>query len=215
MACLNGKTNAHRDQDIRRVLARVKDFAETTGVAVVIVRHLNKAAGGSAIYRGGGSIGITAAARSGLLVARDPENENHRVLASTKCNLRKEPESLNFHLEGTDTDAARVVWGGVSTHTANALLAIPASGEEQSERQEAKDFLRELLAQGPVPANEVHATARQAGISEMTLRRAKNEIGVVAKKDGFQGQWLWGLPSNVNAGLNLTHFCRFETDPPS
>ncbi len=76
MAYLSDGTNSHKDQDIRRVLFRVAALAEETGAAVLVVRHLNKATGGVALYRGGGSIGIIGAARSGLLVAADPDDEN-------------------------------------------------------------------------------------------------------------------------------------------
>jgi RecA-family ATPase len=86
-AHLGGNTNTHRDQDVRRALYPLAVLAERTGAAVVAVRHLNKAAGTNPLYRGGGSIGIIGAGRSGLLLAKDPDNPDRRVLASTKCNL--------------------------------------------------------------------------------------------------------------------------------
>jgi len=48
VAFFGRKTDSHRDQDVRRVLA------EWTGVAVVVIRHLNKKVGGKPLYRGGG-----------------------------------------------------------------------------------------------------------------------------------------------------------------
>lgn len=63
MAHLPGDVNSFRDQDVRAALGPLSTFAEEAGVAVVAVRHLNKKTGGPAIYRGGGSIGITGAAR--------------------------------------------------------------------------------------------------------------------------------------------------------
>lgn len=45
MAFLSGDVNSHRDQDVRRALAPLARLAEGTGVAVVVVRHLNKATG--------------------------------------------------------------------------------------------------------------------------------------------------------------------------
>jgi hypothetical protein len=39
----------HRDQDVRRALAPLKTLAEETGVAMVVVRHLNKGGGASPI----------------------------------------------------------------------------------------------------------------------------------------------------------------------
>ena len=72
MAFLSGSTNSHRDQDVRRALARVHDIAERAGAVLWVVRHLNKTTGGPAVYRGGGSIGIIGAARSGLLGGARP-----------------------------------------------------------------------------------------------------------------------------------------------
>ena len=51
MAFLPGEVNSHRDQDVRRALAPLARLAERTGAAVVVVRHLNKASGGNALYR--------------------------------------------------------------------------------------------------------------------------------------------------------------------
>ena len=63
MAYLSGTVNSFRDQDVRRALHPLAQLAETTGATFVVVRHLNKSAGGKAMYRGGGSIGIGGAAR--------------------------------------------------------------------------------------------------------------------------------------------------------
>lgn len=193
MAYLSGDTNSHRDQDIRRVLFQVATMAEDTGAAVIAVRHLNKSGGGQAIYRGGGSIGIIGAARSGLLVACDPDDENRRVLAPIKNNLCKPPESLSFHLEADPAGAARVVWDGTSTHSASALLAMPSTDEERHAIDDAKDFLLTVLADGPVASSQVLAEARGAGMSEKTLRRAKDALGVVPKKTSMSGGWVWSL----------------------
>jgi RecA-family ATPase len=102
MGALSAGVNAHRDQDVRRALAPLAAMAQRTGAAIVIVRHLNKAEEKSAIYRGGGSIGIIGAARVGLLVARDPDatspDDPRRVLAVAKCNLARESRALRFSL---------------------------------------------------------------------------------------------------------------------
>jgi hypothetical protein len=64
-----------------------------------VIRHPNKAQGNNPLYRGGGSIGIIGAARMAFVVGKDPQDENRRVLASTKNNLAKSPQSLMFTLE--------------------------------------------------------------------------------------------------------------------
>jgi hypothetical protein len=155
MAFLPGEVNSHRDQDVRRALAPTAKLAERTGAAIVVVRHLNKATGGNALYRGGGSIGIVGAARSGLLIAKHPEDDSRRVLASIKSNLAAPAPSLVFGLSSTEEGAVRVDWKGESILDAAALLSAPTDPEERSVLQDAKDLLREVLEDGPVPASEV------------------------------------------------------------
>jgi hypothetical protein len=194
MAYLSDNTNSHRDQDIRRVLFQVAALAEETGAAVVVVRHLNKSSSGPALYRGGGSIGIIGAARSGLLVALDPDDDSRRVLASIKSNLGPRPKSLAFHLEACDDEAVHVIWDGSSNHDANALLAVLATADERHAVDEAQDFLLAELAEGPVGAKQMKAAAAGAGISEASLRRAKHALHIASAKQAMEGPWTWSLP---------------------
>ncbi len=150
MAFLSGDVNSHRDQDVRRALAPLARLAEETGAAVVVVRHLNKAGGGNALYRGGGSIGIVGAARSALLVARDPEDDRRRVLASLKGNLAEPAPSLAFVLTEAANGAVRGEYRGETHHRPDALLAAPVDPEERSALDEAIEFLRDALGSGPV-----------------------------------------------------------------
>jgi hypothetical protein len=196
-AYLGAECNSHRDQDCRRALHPLAVMAQQTGAAVLVVRHLNKASGGSPLYRGGGSIGIIGAARSGLLVARDPENSDRRILASTKCNLAKLPGSLSFDLNQADNGALRVGWIGQSHHTAETLLAAPRDDEDRDAVQEAVEVLRSILEAEPLPADQVKRESRKAGIQERTLWRAKSALGVVPRKKGFQGVWYWYLPVQI------------------
>lgn len=194
MAHLDGTVNSYRDQDVRRALNPLALLAQELNIAVVLVRHLNKGAG-QAIYRGGGSIGITGIVRTAYLVARDPEDENRRVLAKLKNNLAPEPPSISFCIEGVG-DTSRIVWGGESHHRADSLLATP-SDEDKPAQDEAVDFLLEVLSVGPVKAKDVQKESREAGIAEITLRRAKKTLGIRVEKAGFSGGWMWYLPEGA------------------
>lgn len=190
MAFLGGGVDSHRDHDIRRVLHELKTMAEETGVALLIIRHLNKTPGGSALYRGGGSIGIIGAARSGLLVAPHPDDEGTRILASTKSNLAQLPPSLTYRIVGDERyDCARVVWGANTDLRADQLLNPP----KESKVEVAMEFLEDELADGPMAATDLFAAAKEQDISVITLRRAKKELGIGAfRLGGSDGGWWWG-----------------------
>jgi hypothetical protein len=208
MAHLAAETNSHQDHHVRLALAPLAAMAERTGVAVLIIRHLNKAAGGPAIYRGGGSIGITAAARTVLLAAKDPDNNGVCVLAPVKCNLGPPPPAISYTLADRD-GAAVVLWGGVSEHTAESLLATPEA-EPGSRHAEAEAFLREALASGPRPERDVQEEAHRVGIKLRTLRRARQQAGVTSKRDGHRGAWVLSLPSGKAAIFKEWTPCQVE-----
>lgn len=200
MAYLGSGVNSWRDQDARRALAPLATMADATGCAVVLVRHLNKAPGGNALYRGGGSIGIIGAARCGLLVAADPDDPDRRVLASTKSNLAKPPGSIAFRLEPVaGSDVARVVYVGGSVYSASTLLSPHEDGDQVPARTEAEDWLRNLLANGSVPARDALKAARSDGMSQRTIERARKSTGVIAERTGGiggAGLWVWRLPDD-------------------
>ena len=199
MSFLGEKTDTHKDQHVRRALVPTATLAQRTGAAILIVRHLNKTAGGNSLYRGGGSIGIIGAARSGLVVAKDPEDPERRIVAANKHNLCRAAPSLVFTLETAPNGAARVVWGGTSKLGASDILKEPSDSEQRSAMSEAKEFLSKELADGPVAAERAEKDAREAGVSERTLKRAKRELGVVSKKEG-DGSWSWVLPEGEAEG---------------
>ena len=206
MAFLNGSVDSHRDQDVRGALAQLAAFADEAGVALILLRHLNKMAGGNPLYRGGGSIGIVGAARAGWLVAPHPELENVRVLAATKNNLAAPAQALEFCLDDFG-GVPRVRWLGPSDLTAKDLLAaVPGRQGPGTPRDGARAFLQQVLADGPVPAQEVKAQAEDAGLTWGTLRRAAGELGVDRTKvgaPGSQGQhWVWALPG-AEPGLKM------------
>lgn len=210
MAFFPAALDSHKDQHARRVLSPVSALAQRTGAAFVFVHHPNKAAGGQAVYRAGGSIGIIGAARAACIVAVDPDDSEKRVLATIKNNLSKPSQSLRFHMEAaTDVEPnaedapPRIVWDNVADeHTASSLLFAPSVPQETSgAKQEAADFLQDALKDGPVKSAEIERAAREASISHRTLLRAKKESGVVSKRiggAGSKGYWELSLSSQEN-----------------
>jgi hypothetical protein len=196
LAFLGGGVDSCKDQDVRRCVHRLADLAAQTACAVVLLRHLNKGRSDNALYRGTGSIGIIGAARAGLLVARDPASTNHRILAVTKSNLAAPPMSLRFRLEPATGEVCRVVWCGPCQHDADGLIRSAEPSIDRACLHEAMLFLQDLLAAGPLPADECLRNARAAGLSEKTLRRAKTYLHIhsLRESQGHTGRWLWALP---------------------
>src|SRR5262249_2461898 len=96
MAFLDETICSSNDQSVRQALAPLAVVAEATGAAILLVRHLNKAGGAKAVYRGGGSIGIVGACRSAWLIGKHPGDDRQRVLAQVKNNLAKPQPSLGY-----------------------------------------------------------------------------------------------------------------------
>ena len=115
----------------------------------MLLRHLNKGNSSKAIYRGSGSIGIIGAARLGMLVAEDPDSKIHRIVASTKHNLAKAPDSLRFTLEPMPQGVCRIAWCGISGRDADSLIGPGESDEEKGAIAQACEILKAILEEGP------------------------------------------------------------------
>jgi hypothetical protein len=100
-------------------------------------------------------------------------------------------QGLAFRLEQTIVAdgivGSRVAWEGEPVSiTANQALAAEAAGtDKRSALAEAEDFLRDILASGPVPATDVQEAARASLITNATLRRAKDKLKIEIMREGF------------------------------
>ena len=196
-----GGTDSHKNADIRALLTPLADLAARHRVAVVAVTHLNKNAGVPVIYRAMGSLAFIAAARQVWVVSKDQNDPERRLLLPLKNNLAPDTGGLAYRIEDADSDDRPVVvWDDdpVSV-SADDVLVNPRGDGRSSAIEEAKDWLREQLADGPVPAADVKAAADRDGIKSRTLDRAKSALGVMASREGFgtEGRWVWTLPHSA------------------
>lgn len=201
MAFLSLKANSWRDQDVRRALRPLAQLAGDIRAAIVVIRHLNKSnVEANPLYRGGGSIGIIGAARSGLLVGTDPDDASGetRILAVTKSNLSRKAPSLRYQIVGDNNNIPFIKWLGESEHRAATIINNP-EGEQQSATEECKQFIVSFLEDGARPAAEVIKTAKAAGYSERTIDRAKVRARVEAYRSGFGkgGTWMWNVATKA------------------
>jgi len=191
-----GKGDSHKSSDMRAVLGPLATIAERTGCAILSIIHLNKrSTEQKTIYRLMASLDIVASARSVMAVGADPNDPDKRVLAPVKMNLSTKPPSLGFHIN----EEHGFVWGGIVELDADTIIGAPTSIDDRSALDEGIDVLTEILSSGPLPAETVKQEAKEAGISDPTLRRAKASLGVKAVRvtEGNKGggYWAWELPS--------------------
>ena len=192
-----GKADSHKNADIRGLLAPLAKLGARHRVAVVGVTHLNKSAGANALYRAMGSLAFVAAARAVWLVVQDDKNPTRRMMLPAKNNLAARGTGLAYSLvPSVIPDVAVVAWEAEPvTVTANEALNVDRPRDDKpTERDTATDWLRELLADGPLPTTEIKSQASEAGFAWATLRRAKERLGVRPRKSGFDGGWTWELP---------------------
>jgi hypothetical protein len=169
MAILGRSIDSSRDQDVREVLNPLAQVAERAGCAILIIRHLNKGSSDNILYRGAGSIGIIGVARTGLLVAHDPDDEQKRVFATIKNNLSKFASNLTYQVVENERGAPYIQWLGENHHTTSALLRPGTS--LSFERQEILRVLKE--ADSPLDAKEI---AEHTGLKYESLRLMLNRM---------------------------------------
>ena len=189
----------HRANDVRRSLQAVVDFADAHGCAVIGITHFAKGGAGKAPQdRVIGSQAFGALARMVLVTAKE-ESSNRRVMARAKSNIAPDDGGVAYSLElatiAGGIEATHAVWAGAIEGTAREILGDVEHDDSEGggERLDAEQFLRDLLADGPLPTRQIKADADGAGYSWATVRRAQKALGVSAIKGGMKEGWTWRL----------------------
>ena len=182
-AFLGADVDMNRANEVRPIFRSLGDIAQATGCAIVLIGHLNKAAGTQSTYRGLGSIDITAAVRSLLFIGKLKDSPTMRALIHEKSSLAPPGQSLAFSLG----DEKGFEWIGAYDITADELLAGTDTAKTESKTAQAQMLILELLADGKrMPSAELEKAVNERGISSRTMRTAKSRIGdrLVTEKDG-------------------------------
>ena len=198
-----GQIDSHRTTDVRAALEPLAEWAETLCVAVLGITHPPKAAQSKALNAITGSLAFVAAARLVFIAVEEPETER-RLLLPVKNNLGPPAPGIGYRLAQTFVSgnilASHVVWDrGLVTLTANE--AVRSNGADRSTLREAKEFLREELANGPRATDDVRKAAAAAGLSWSSVRRAQEELRIKPRKAGLTGGWEWRLPEDAQGSL--------------
>jgi hypothetical protein len=199
-----GKVDGRSATDVRGILTPLKDMAEELHIAVIGIAHFNKKDDiKSALLRVSDSIAYVAAARHVYAVLDDPEDKNSKLFVKAKNNLARDTKALRYGMGlkkvgrdaklGVDIEAPFIVWHPQHVEiTANEAMQA-ASGH--TAKREAREFLLERLEAGPVKGDDLIEEAKQEGIAEKTLRRAKKELCIKSRRQGgTDGTWFWEPP---------------------
>lgn len=164
---------------MRSIFTALANVAKKTGVAIVLVGHLNKNEGGKDIHRGFGSADIAASVRSILMVEMSKQDREMRWVKTIKSNF-----------DESDYTPIRLVLDD------ERKLSFAEMEEEEeaptTKIGKAMEIIQELLAAGPAPIVDIFADCDAYGIGDRTARRAAKELGVISRsKDGVT---TWELP---------------------
>ncbi len=229
------KGDSHNYAIVGAALSSLAAVAERTGCAIVGLVHPPKG-GSDPVTSAIGSTAWTAIPRVCWVLGADPEDESGatRVVRVSKTNYREPEHGFAFTIIGDEQFDCGVVAGMTRSEvTAEDLVAATSTGAEKTERSEARDMVRSILAGGPMLTAELLKLTRQAGVSDRTVERARRDLQVMSseRRDPTTGRvigWEAALPTQSaspvrhswpfggvggvgGVGVNRENKCELET----
>jgi putative DNA primase/helicase len=205
--------DSHKNAEVRRGLQPLVDLASSMHCALLGITHFSKGTGGrDPVERLNGSLAFGALARVVLVAAKHQEESDDgstaRLFCRAKSNIGPDDGGFEYDLHQAELPthpgifSSSVVWGEAVEGAARELLATADATCDDGEGgtlADAKRFLSDLLADGPLPAKTIRADADGAGYSWATIRRAQKALGIEPAKEGMKGGWAWRMPRQVAA----------------
>ena len=183
-AYLGADVDMNRANEVRPIFMWLGQVAQRTGCAILLIGHLNKAAGMQSLQRGLGSIDIAAAVRSVMFIGKLKHDPTMRILTHEKSSLAPPGASLAFSLG----DEGGFRWVGEYDITADEMLS-GIEPQRETKTQQAKDLICTLLAGGKqVLSESIDKAALERGIPGRTVRDAKRELGDALKSKIVEGR---------------------------
>jgi putative DNA primase/helicase len=198
-AYMGSKIDSYRTTDVRAVLEPVQTFAEFHRVAILGITHPPKAAQAKATNAFTGSLAFMATARLAFLAAPEPETDR-KLLLGVKNNLGPLASGRGYYIVTREITAGitapHILWDDapVDFNAAEAMHEAAAASKPAGAVDRAKAFLNEFLSDGARPTEAVEQAARGRSISVASLRRARQELGIISRKAAFHGGWELVLP---------------------
>ena len=134
---------------------------------------------------------VIGAARSAFLVCEHPTDSSTKLVVHIKHNIAKRGQTQTYEITGEEGEMATLNWLGPSDITIDDLISTEGA-TRMSALDEASQFLRVFLKNGPQPSTKVEKEAAARDISPKTMERARRALGVSSKKKGKI--WFLSLP---------------------
>jgi len=180
-----------RDEDDGSLVARAVD-GDRRALEVLLDRHADRIHAVCRRVVAHPEDALDATQEAMIAIARGITRFDGRAAFSTWC-YRIATKEISYGII-----APYVQWDDapVDVTADQAIAQAAATRRGGSSLAEAKDFLRDLLDDGPVDAKSVLEDAKKNGISERTLDRAKSDLKIKSAKDegSLDGIWKWRLP---------------------
>jgi len=170
-----GKSDIHRDNEVRDALAAPIRIAAERHVALVGVMHVAKADRERAADKLLGSVAFANNARAVWMVGKDRDDPARHVFLPAKFNIAKPAPGLTYEIVDHN-GAGAIRWLGPIDTTADEAFA--PSDRQPSRAKECAETMRELLADGPMPSKLLTQLCEEHGYSGRTIDRARKLAGV-------------------------------------
>lgn len=169
----------NRAEQVRPLLDGLGALAKELDMAVVLISHMSKPGPGvaSALDRLLGSSDFRNAARSILIVGKDPDHPDTRVAAHAKNSLGVPGESQQYHICENGT----VAYDGPCALTADRIIRDTGDAQPRTRPAAALGTAVEVLDKqlsfvGWVEHAEVERLCARHGFSERTMQRARTAL---------------------------------------
>lgn len=193
--------DSHNNTEVRRALQPIVDLANKTQAAVLGITHFGKnQAAVDPTLRVIGSIAFAAVARAVFIASKltNSEGVEQGIFAKAKANASNSMGGFEYGIEPIQLErgieTTRIAWGEATTGSAKELLAAALDGSTESSESDLVKMLRKVLSHGPVPATDAYSDLEHAGYTTDQVKRASLKLGVLKKKEGMSGPWIWSLP---------------------
>ncbi|WP_312260644.1 AAA family ATPase [Limnohabitans sp.] len=194
--------DSHKNTEVRRNLQPLVDLGLRLNAAILGITHFSK--GGADLdpaARVMGSVAFTAFARVVMVAAKaeNADGEERRVLARAKSNIGSDSGGFAYEIDQIELEdgiwSSKISWGDELVGSARDLLSEPEKGAMPGKRSavdSAKDFLRQILCDGPMPVKKIEQEAGAAGVSWSAIKRAYPQLNIIPKKS--MDHWYWQMP---------------------